>query len=73
MEVGVPCHAGGVCFFPMAETKTGLNLQLNPCPAFDLVSRTGEEGRGRDRREGVCVKWGHVVVLKSLQESGRGL
>lgn len=52
MEVGVSCHTGGVCFSPVAETKTGLNLQLNPWPAFDLVSRTGGGGQRAGRRGG---------------------
>lgn len=37
------------CLFPLpstAETNTGLNLQLNPWPAFDLLSGTGGEGQG---------------------------
>lgn len=46
-------------FFPIAETKTGLNLQLNPWPAFDRVSGTGGEGQRAGRRgEAAGVKWG---------------
>lgn len=42
------------CLFfpPIAETKTGLNLQLNPWPAFDLVSGTGGGGQRAGHRGG---------------------
>lgn len=51
-------HTGGCLFFPIVETKTGLNLQLNPWPAFDLVSGTGGGGQRAGRRGGSGCKTG---------------
>lgn len=45
-------------FPPIAETKTGLNLQLNPWPAFDLVSGTGGGGQRAGHRGGSECKMG---------------
>lgn len=45
-------------FPPIAETKTGLNLQLNPWPAFDLVSGTGGGGQRAGQRGGSECKMG---------------
>lgn len=45
-------------FFPIAETKTGLNLQLNPWPAFDLVNGTGGGGQRAGRRGGSWCEMG---------------
>lgn len=45
-------------FFHITETKTGLNLQLNPWPAFDLVSGTGGGGQRAGRRGGCGCEMG---------------
>lgn len=58
MEVGVSCNAGCVCFSPTEETKTGLNLQLNPWPAFDLVYGTGGAGQKAGHGEGSGCEMG---------------
>lgn len=48
-----------VSFFPpMAETKTGLNLQLNPWPAFDLVNGTVGGGQRAGQRGGSGCEMG---------------